>query len=1095
MSGRRPKASGPVSWFAGHHVAANLLMVFVLLSGILTLGSITVEIFPEFTADTITIRVPYRGASPAEAEEGVVIRVEEAIAAVQGIKRIRSTASEGSGLVTVEIDEDADNRRVLDEVKAAVDRIETFPEEIEQPIVSEVLPRRQVISVVLFGDVAPKTLTVLAERVRDDLTALDEITQADVRGVPPYEISIEISEQALRRHGLSFSQVADAVRTTSLDLPGGSVKTAGGEVLLRTKGQRYRGEEFEKIVVLTGRDGTDVRLGEVATVIDGFEDADISSRFDGQTAALVQVYRTGDEGALDVTQAVRDYIARTQDSLPAGVTVDTWQDTSQILRQRIGLLLKNARLGLILVFVCLALFLDLRLAFWTTMGIPISFLGGLYLLPAFDVTINMISLFAFIVSLGIVVDDAIIVGENVYSKMESGMRPLEAAVTGAREMAMPVTFAVLTSITAFMPLMLVEGTLGSVMRNIPAVVIAVLILSLIESLLILPAHLSGDGGPPRVLRPLVALLRHPLRLLQSARGLATRGLERLVRGPYSRLLETALAWRYLTVATAVAILFLSIALSVGGFVKFSFMPSIDADNMTAYLQMPQGTPAEQTKQIALRLERAALEVAEEFDAERSDLGPDQSLIVHVATTVGEQPTAGGGGPTSTGASTGGGGHLAEVFVELLPGEVRNASSAVLMNRWRDKVGEVAGASALTYTATLFSAGDAISVQLAHRDFDTLLEATEALKASLAEYPGTKDIADSFLPGKRELKLDLTAEGRALGLTLSDLARQVRQGFFGEEAQRIQRGRDDIRVMVRYPEAERESLGDVESIRIRLPNGTEVPFATVAQVEEGRGFASISRVDRRRVVTVTADVDAQVANANDINASLREEVLPRLLADYRGLTFDFEGEQREQEESLSSLGDNFIVALCVMFGLLAIPFRSYTQPLIVMAVIPFGFVGALFGHLLLGLELTLLSFFGIVALTGVVVNDSLIMVDLINRQRLDGVPLDTAIREAGKRRFRPILLTTLTTFLGLSPMILETSLQARFLVPMAVSLGFGIVFATVLTLLLVPVIYRILEDLHDRFGESPTQASAPGRAPRAGGDVLEGAPAVTRQATS
>ena len=1051
---KRRKPKGAVAFFAGHHVAANLLMIFVLLSGALAAINTVIEIFPEFSVDTVTVRVPYLGAAPAETEEGVVIKVEEEVASIQGIKRIRSTASEGFGLVTIEIDEGEDNRRVLDEVKSAVDRIDTFPEETEQPIVSEVITRRQVISVVVFGDANQRTLRELAERVRDDLTALDEITQADLAGVPPYEISIEVSETALRRYGLSFAQVSNAVRRASLDLPGGSVKTDGGEILLRTEGQRYTGGEFEQIEVLARPDGSRVLLGDIATVVDGFEDLDIYARFDGRPAAFVQVYRTGDEGALGVTAAVRDYIAGAAERMPAGIQLATWQDNSDILRQRISLLLKNAWIGLILVFITLSLFLDLRLAFWTTMGIPISFMGGLWLLPNFDVTINMISLFAFIVSLGIVVDDAIIVGENVFSHMQRGKRPIEAAILGAREMAVPVTFAVLTSVAAFMPLLLVDGTFGKIMKSIPAVVISVLIMSLIESLLILPAHLSGE---PSSKGPIGRFFAWPLRAIEALQARVSGGLQRFVQGPYDRFLNLALEWRYVSVAGAIAILLFSVGILVGGYLKFTFMPTIDADNMTAYLKMPLGTPAEQTQMIANRLEEAAYQVAEEYEDRL-----EKPLIVHLSNTVGTQPTSGGGGPGSTGSTSGSGSHLAEVNAQLLGGEERGISSGELMARWREIVGEVPGATALTYTASIFEAGDAISVQLAHSDFDTLLRATEAFKAKVEEFPGTKEIADSFVPGKLELELELTDAGRALGLELQDLARQVRSGFYGEEVQRIQRGRNDVRVMVRYPEEERSSLGDVEQMRIRLADGSEVPFSTVARVTEGRGFANISRVDRRRVVTVTADVDGAVANANEINEVIRDEVLPTMLASYPGLTYDFEGEQREQAESLGSLGVNFAVALLVIYGLLAIPFRSYTQPLIVMSVVPFGFVGAVAGHLMMGMNMSLLSFFGIVALTGVLVNDSLIMIDLVNRERRAGISMEVAIRDAGKRRFRPILLTTLTTFMGLSPMIFETSLQARFLIPMALSLGFGIVFATAITLILVPVVYRILEDLHHLF---------------------------------
>ncbi len=1046
---------GPLAWFAGHHVAANLLMVGILVAGALSLFQTKLEVFPEFDTDTINIQVPYRGATPAEAEEGVCIRVEEAIASIEGIKRLRSAAMEGLGTVTVELYENADDQEVLDDIKAAVDRIETFPEETEKPVVAMADTRRRVITVAIHGDASEKTLKTLAEHIRDDLTAGDGISQVEVSGVRNYEISIEISEESLRRYGLSFQQVANAVRLSSLDLPGGAVKTAGGEILLRTKGQKYHGEEFENITVMTKSDGTRLLLKDVATIIDGFEESDTASRFDGEPAALIQVYRVGDEGALQIARITKDYLEKIAPTLPAGISVSTWDDDSIVLRQRIGLLLRNARLGLVLVFLCLALFLNLRLALWTTMGIPISFLGGLWLAPHFDVSINMVSLFAFIISLGIVVDDAIVVGENIYSYLEKGMRPIEAAIKGVREMAVPVTFAIITTIAAFAPLLYVAGMMGKVMRQIPIVVIAVLAMSLVEALIILPAHLSTRGRRwPRIVSGLTSAF-------ERVQLKAQRHLESFVNGPYLRLLNLTLEWRYATIATALATLLMVVGLVASGYLKFSLMPKVDADNMVASLTMPQGTPVEVTERILSRIEKAAYEVAAQFETQ--DPQNNQKLLRHTSLTVGERPSAGGHGPTAKTSIGGTSSNIGEVNVELLGSDVRTVSSNHLVNLWREAVGEVPGAVSLIYQSSLFSGGDAISVQLAHRSFPTLLKAVESLEQAVAEYPGVKDVDNSFLVGKKELKLALTTEGRTLGLTLSDLGRQVRAGFYGEEAQRIQRGRDDVRVMVRYPESERRSLADIENMRIRLPSGAEAPFSTVAQVTEGRGYATIDRVDRRRVVTVTADVDADVGNANDINRELRTTILPGLVRDFPGLVFDFEGEQRNQQESLGSLKTNFLVAQLAIFALLAIPFRSYLQPLIVMSAIPFGLVGAILGHVIMGYDLSLLSLFGMVALTGVVVNDSLIMVDLVNRERARGIQLDQAIRDAGTRRFRPIMLTTATTFLGLTPMILETSLQAKFLIPMAISLAFGIVFATAITLILVPNLYRILEDFRALVG--------------------------------
>ncbi len=1034
---------GPLAWFASNHVASNLLMIFILVSGAFSIWTIKVETFPEVQADTVTIQVPYLGASPAEVEEGVCQRVEEAIASVEGIKQIRSTAVEGLGTVIAELQEDADSRRVLDEVKAAVDRIITFPVETEKPIVSESISRRKVISLVVYGDASERALKTLGEEIRDDLTAIDGITQVDMAGVRNYEISIEVSEEDLRRHGLSFVQVADAVRQSSLDLPGGSVKTEGGEVLIRTKGQRYRGEEFEELVLLSRADGSRVLLGDVATVVDGFEDSDTAARFDGYPAALVDVYRVGEEDTLEIAESVHGYVEEKRPFLPEGIRVESWQDDSVILRSRLNLLVRNGFLGLILVFLCLALFLDLRLAFWTTMGIPISFMGALWLMPYFGVSINMISLFAFIVSLGIVVDDAIVVGENVYSYLQEGMPPLEAAISGVREMARPVSFAIFTTVAAFAPLLFTAGRMGKFMRQIPSVVILVLLISLVEALLILPAHLSARSH------------RETTGRIRRIQDRFRNALQRFIQGTYSRHLGVALRWRYLSLAVALAAFVVTLGFVAGGHIQFNFMPRIDADNMVAALTMPQGTPRETTEAVLRKLEGDAETVRQEFETRIGDGEP--SLYQHVSTTVGEQPYARrgahGGGP-----QMGSNANVGEVNVQLLSSEERGVGSMALANRWREVAGEIPGVSTLTFASALFTAGDAVNVEMAHRDFDTLLLAVERLKAILAEYPGVKDISDSFLTGKREIRLELTPEGRAMGFTLADLARQARQGFYGEEAQRIQRGRDDVRVMVRYPEGERQSLEDIRSMRIRLPDGTEVPFATVATVREGRGYAAINRTDRRRVVSVTADVEEEIANADTINQDLEDLVIPQLQAEFPGLLGTFEGQERERSESMASLGRNFLIAQLVIFALLAILFRSYVQPLIVMSAIPFGIIGAVAGHLLLGLDLSLLSFFGIVALTGVVVNDSLIMIDLINRERSAGVPIREVIMNSGKRRFRPILLTTLTTFFGLTPMILERSLQAKFLIPMAVSLGFGVLFATGITLILVPVLYAILEDV-------------------------------------
>lgn len=1043
------KSTNPIAWFARNHVASNLLMLMILVGGILSIFKIKVEIFPDMTLDIVTISVPYLGASPIEVEEGVCIRVEEAIAGIDGIKRLRSTASEGIGLIVVEVEEFADSRKVLDDIKAGVDRIITFPAETEKPIISEVTTRNRVVSIVISGDTSEKTLKYLAERMRDDLTAMDNISQVDVSGTRRFEISIEVPEENLRRYNLTFAQVASAVRNSSLDLPGGSVKTPGGHILIRTKGQMYTGSQFEEIVVLTRNDGTKLYLRDIATVIDGFEDSDVASRFDNNPAVMLQVFRVGEQGVLDIASTLKEYISEQETALPAGISIATWFDRSVMLEGRMGLLLRNARIGLILVFICLALFLDLRLAFWTTMGIPISFMGAFWVMPYMGASVNMISLFAFILSLGIVVDDAIVVGENIFAYRQKGMNPIEAAVRGVSEMTAPVIMAVLTTAIAFMPLLYLAGVMGKFIRVIPIVVISVLMFSLVESLLILPAHLSSGGKVRREKSEL-----GPIGRLQR---LIRNGLDKFIYGRFANFVEKAVEWRYLTVAIAIFVLFSAVGYVASGRLKFVMLPKIDADNVWASLKMPQGTSVDQTRQVVKLIEAAAEQVRADIDKDKAADAP--SIFKHIATDIGAQPfsSGGDGGPNDTGGG-GGGAHLAEVNIELLSGEQRSTTSAEIANKWRSAVGSIPGISSLKFTSSLFSAGDAINLELSHRDFDTLLKVVESLKNTLSKYAGVIDIDDSFEPGKLELKLALTEEGRTLGFTLADIARQIRQGFYGEETQRIQRGRDDIRVMVRYPLDERQSIADVENVRLRLPDGAEVPFSTVATVKQGRGYASIRRADRRRIVNVTADVDSDVANPTEINENIFAEVLPKLISDYPGLVYNIEGEQREQQETKVSLFSSVFIALLAIFALLAVQFKSYIQPTIIMSAIPFGLVGAIIGHIIMGFDLSMLSVFGIVALTGVVVNDSLIMIDLINRERSDGIEIHQIIRDSATRRFRPIMLTTLTTFFGLAPMLLEKSLQARFLIPMAVSLAFGILFATMITLILVPTLYMVIEDV-------------------------------------
>ncbi len=1054
-----------VAWFANNRVAANLLMAVIVGAGLLALSDIREEVVPELDPEMISVMVPYLGAAPEEVEEGVCALIEEAVASLTGVKKITSTAAEGVGTVLIEVLEGIEPRELLDDVKNRVDAIETFPEETEEPIVQHQLVKRQAINVAVSGQVDEKTLKKIGERIRDDLAALQGISQVELTTARPYEISIEVSETALRRHGLTFDRVADAVRRSSLDLPGGSVRTSGGEILLRGKGQAYLGEEFESLILLSRTDGTRILLGDVGNVVDGFAETDQASRFDGEPAVLITVFRVGEQSAIDIAKAVTDYVKEAARRLPAGITLTTWRDDSRVLRSRLELLTRNARFGFVLVVISLTLFLRLGLALWVSMGIPISFLGAIMLMPHLGVSINLISLFAFIVVLGIVVDDAIIVGENIHRHYEAGTPGLEAAIRGTREVLVPVTFGVLTSVAAFSPLLALGGMTGQMFRVLPLVVIPTLLFSLIESLCILPAHLSHLRQAP---------LTAVGRAWSSFQSAFTRSLKWFNDNIYGRVLDWSLEWRYLTVTAGIFTLLFSVGLWFGGWIKFQFLPDVEADNVVALLTMPRGTPPDVTARALRQLEDSAERMRREVERD------GQSVFMHTLTSIGEQPSLAtqvrpGSGAVGQNFS---GAHLGEMNIQLVSSEERTVSSLEIGNLWRELTPPIADAVKLTFSTSLLNSGEDINVQLTSGRLDELERAAEELKNYLGQYAGVDEISDSLLAGKQEIKLSILPAAETLGLTLADLSRQVRQAFYGAEAQRIQRGRDEVKVMVRYPFSRRRSLADLESMRIRTPSGAEVPFAVVAELSMGRGPADIRRVDRNRAVNVTANVNENRSNSNEIIADLQHTFLPDLARSLPGLKFSFEGEQRQQQDTLSDLADGFLIALLAIFALLAVPLRSYLQPLIIMSAIPFGLVGAILGHLLLGMDLTIISMFGIVALAGVVVNDRLVLVDYVNRRRREGLSAEQALRLGGRSRFRPILLTSVTTFLGLTPLLLEKSIQAQFLMPMAVSLAFGVLFATFIALIVLPSADMILEDLLTLFSwltgrqpDSPAVADA------------------------
>lgn len=1055
---------GIITWFVDNSVAANLLMFVLLIGGGVALAFTYQEEFPNIDPDVVQVRVPYLGASPEEVERSVCVRIEESVESVQGIDRMRSTAFEGNCNVIIEVADGFDAGQVANDVKSQVDGINTFPVETEKPIVSKFLFRRTVIDILLAGNADERTLKQMGQELRDAIVALPDVTQADLKFVRPYEISIEVPEQMLRRHGLTFEQVAEAVRRTSLDMPGGSIETDAGEILLRTEGQAYTGRELEDVVVLTRPDGTRVHLDEVATIVDGFQEGDLRARLNGTPAVMVKVFRVGEQDVITLAGQVKDYLAEYERTLPEGLDVIIWQDGSQELRTRLDTLTRNAVGGLFLVVVVLALFLRFRVAIWVAAGIPIAILGAVALFPFFGISISSLTVMAFILVLGIVVDDAIVVGERIYAHELNAESKRHAAIDGTHEVSVPVIFGVLTTMATFLPIMLGGGRLGDFFAVIGYVVCLCLVMSIIESQLILPVHLAH--------RKTSGYLFEKTRFVQGwirfQTGLAD-GLTHFADTRYRPAVRLAMEYRYVTGALALSALVIVGALLASGRITAQFFPAVEGDRIYASLTLPEGVPVAATSRALAQLERGVAALKEELDAER----PGQpSLVQNVFVSLGRKIDRGGGPPSIEGA---GQSHFGEVAIAMPPYEVRgDVSVADISDRWRELTGPIPDAVALTFSAAAFTTGEAINFELTGRDVDKLRRMAAELRGELGRYTGIYDISDSFRAGKQEVRLSLEPAARTLGLTMSDLATQVRNAFYGLEAQRVQRGVDDVRVMVRYPESERRSLGNLEDMRIRTADGTEVPFSTVAEVSIGRGFSSINREDGQRIINVTAEVDRSLTTPEQVIGSVQRTALPALLDKYEGVSVGLGGEQEERVSSMQSLFVGFLLAMGIIYALLAIPLKSYLQPLVIMSVIPFGAIGAISGHYIMGEPLVFFSMLGMVALSGVVVNASLVLVDYINRQRREGVEVWEAVQHAGVTRFRPILLTSVTTFIGLAPLLANSNWATAFVIPMAVSLAFGVMFATAITLFLVPALYLVLEDvmhvpaqirawLHARFG--------------------------------
>lgn len=1037
--------NGIIAWFVHNPVAANLLMMVLVVGGLVTLPSIHQEEFPSIDVGIIRITVEYLGASPEESEDAVCIRIEEELEGTEGVDRISSLAVEGACVVTLELPLQSDGDAVTAAVKNRIDSITTFPAETEKPIISQVVIANHVLQLAVMADADERTLKVLGQEVRDDIAALDGISQVSLLFAKPYEISLEVSEASLRRHGLSLDQVARAVRRASLDMPGGSVKTASGEILLRTKGQAYVGGDFEDIVILTRPDGTSIRLGDIAEVRDGFEDADLVASFNGRTAVLIEVRRIGEEDTLAISERVNAYVAQKQARMPAGAELVVLDDDSEDLVARLDALMRSAGGGLVLVLLLLGMFLRFRLAMWVAAGVPIAFLGALALFPTLGLAISTLSVMAFILVLGIVVDDAIVIGESVYSHERQGEDQVQAAINGTREVCVPVIFGVMTTVAAFLPLTLVTSRMGQFFGVIGTTAIVCLIFSLIESQLVLPAHLAYRRTS-RDKQTSIWIVRRWTAWQQRVED----WMDHVAHDLYAASLRRAIEWRYLTLAIAVGVIIVTSALFTSGRLRYQFMPEVEGESIFATLTMPAGVPVSLTEAAVAQLEEAADRLRREVEAET---GPGSIIRSHLSTIGGTQNRD---GPGSSRRATSGGSHLAEVSLQLTPRADRDLATREIEVRWRELAGAVPGAIDLVFSSSAFSMGEAVNIELRGGSVRALTEAAADLKTLLAGYDGVTEIADSFRDGKQELKLSILPEAKPLGLTLDDLARQVRQAFYGFEVQRVQRGRDDVRVMLRYPDSERRSLANLEDMRIRTADGTEVPFASVAIAEVGRGYSTIRRRDHERVINVTADVARGTITPEALLADV-EKRMPALLLEHPGIDFSLEGEQQAHTEAAEGLFRGLVIALLLIYALLAIPLRSYSQPLIIMSVIPFGTVGAVLGHLVMGWDVVFFSVLGMVALAGVVVNASLVLVHFINRRREDGVPFLEAVSTAGVARFRPIALTSVTTYAGLMPLMFEANPQATMMIPMAISLGYGVLVASVFTLFLVPSLYVVLED--------------------------------------
>ena len=1019
-----------IEWFARNSVAANLLMMSIVIIGVLSASkAIPVEVFPSFEVEAVTISTSLRGATPKSIEDTVTNRIEEAINDLEGIKEINATSSEGLSVVVAQVAAGHEKRELLNDIKLRVDALNTLPSDVENPVVSLSSHNPGVLQVAVIGDIEYKTLRQTAESIREELLLTPDITLVNLLGVTDYEVSIEVTPETLDRYNLSLADITRAVQQGSVDISAGNIKTFDGDILVRTDGQAYTKSDFIKIPVITQLGADPVLLGDIAHVNDGFEDQPITTLFNGSPAVMMDVLRTGKQSSIAIADQVKDYIEAFNLRSTNGIRVDYWDDDSKLIKARLSTLISSGVSGSILVLLILSLFLRPAIAFWVFLGVPVSFMGAFIFMPLVGGTFNMMSLFAFITVLGIVVDDAIVTGENIYSKMRDGLEPVKASIIGTKEIAVPVTFGILTTVVAFLPMTnLGANRIGFIAAQVPLVVIPVLLFSLIESKLVLPSHLSHVKA--RDEKQLNKLARFQLNF--------ARGFENKIIQYYKPFLRRCLLNPIITITTLVSITSLIVAWTLSGHLKFTFFPTVESEEITLTLVMPDTTGFETTKKHIQHIEAQANILKDKY----RDPVSNKSIIRHTYSTIG---SSGSTVKPSVG----------RVRLELIGPEERssNVRASEIAREMRLLVGDIPGAEKFSIHSSAARGEEPILIELSGANIDSLRKTGLKLRDRLHEYSGIFDIQDNFSSGKEELNLVLKPKAYSLGLSLADVAEQVRGSVFGFEAQRIQRGREEVRVMVRLQKENRSSREDLARLPIHIDGNSPIPLSDLAKIEQVSSPTTLQRLNRKSIISVSADVDKKNV---DVPAVLRD--LQDFLASEQqrvsGLTFTFKGEAKEQAENNEGFKSGGLLVLIAIYALLAIPFKSYTQPFIVMSVIPFSISGAILGHIITGYDLSILSVVGMMALLGVVVNDSLVLVDYINQQRRRGIAVFQAVLESGAARFRPVLLTSLTTFAGLTPLLLNKSTQSEFLKQMAISLGFGILFATAITLIIVPVNYLV-----------------------------------------